>query len=195
MKNKGVLSVFAFILVVFFIITAILIHFLKHNLDAAFYPLSLYAIGKYGGILIAGLLAIGLAEMLISLSLYHKNSVLSRVSAICLFIAGIGAMMVAVFKMDYTGIRTITGSFHLLGAAVQFVFFPAAVFLYSFNMKNRVMKSYSRITGAATFILLIAIAFILILEMTEEIGIYGLIQKTDILFISAWLLVAALYRE
>ena len=194
MKSKSALSVSSFILVVFFIITAVLIHFLKRDLNVAFYPLSLYAVGKCGGILVAGLLAIGLAEMLIAISLYQKTA-LSRLPALCLFIAGTGVITVAVFQMDYTGTRTITGALHLLGAAVQFVSFPVAVFLYSFDVKNRAMKSYSRMTSVATFILLIAIACILIFDMTEEIGIYGLIQKTDIFFISVWLLIAALYRE
>lgn len=192
MNNKGNRNkpaFLAFLAALYFCIASIIIHVLKTDLDFFRYPLSRYALGNDGVILELGFYCIGITEIILSLNLLKLKANKIGVSALLLFISGIGAIMVGMFHMDIPPIKTFKGIMHILGATIELSCFPFAVFMFGLSIKDKLLSKISVFTGIATFILSLIVGLIFIDLLAMIIPVYGLIQKVNLLIITLWLIV------
>lgn len=166
----------------FFLVTLFVVHFLKRDLQIIQYPLSNYALGKHGWLLSAGLYAIGIAQILLSLSISIVYSF--NFGNVFLIGAGLGAIIVALFKMEYPK-RTIRADLHNFGAGLQFLLFPLSLVLLSSHFPTN-LSMYTLVTGSINFILLIYIAHVFLKDTTHTTPYYGVVQKFNILCMTLW---------
>jgi hypothetical membrane protein len=181
MKNQKTLMSFAFLFALYYLVSAVLIHFLRPDLSFVADPLSRFAIGEYSLVLTTGLICIGLCEVLIGIV-----SGPTRVGPALMFVSGICVILVGIFPMDIDRLSTVHGYVHFFAATIQFLFFPLSLFFMVRSNDRFVLKSYTLLTAVCTFVLFI---LIIVFNYDKTPDIFGLVQKTDILFITAWLLV------
>jgi hypothetical membrane protein len=103
-----------------------------------------------------------------------------------MLLAGTSMILVGIFPMEVDRLTTVHGYIHFIAAIIQFLFFPISLFLMSRSSDRFVLKAYTVFTAVCTFVLFI---LIIVFNYDKSLNIFGLVQKTDILFITAWLLV------
>lgn len=108
-----------------FAVALALLHLLDSEVDVIEHYTSDYALGDYGWMMRAGLMAFGVAGISIALGLRATLQRGRRVglSAALFSIAGAGLLVAGIFNGDPTGQEelTTTGSIHLLAALVLFL--------------------------------------------------------------------------
>lgn len=166
------------------------IHLIRSDLSFSKDPLSKYGIGDKSWLLSIGFLAIGFAQ--ISLSVGLTNFYVFSLGNMLLIIAGIGAVVVSIFKMELLK-TTVAGYIHALGAVIQFSLFPFALVILN-NLVAEVTLSFFTIAVYCINFLLIAVmsAFV-VARKVHNSAYFGLIQKVNILIMSGWVLVISWY--
>ncbi|HUI91313.1 MAG TPA: DUF998 domain-containing protein [Chitinivibrionales bacterium] len=180
MQKINIKMVIAFACALYFLVASIIIHFLRPELSFLSEPLSRFAVGEFLMVLTIGLIAIGICEILIGL-----NVGLARIGSLLLILAGISVIIIGLMKMDIGETVTIGGQIHVWAALSEFTCFPIAVFLIARKIESGTFKTYSLITSLLTISLL---GLILLLFNNKSVHVFGLIQKINILAITAWLL-------
>lgn len=166
---------------VFFLTISVLIHFLQLKLDPIAEPLSKYAVdGQCSFLLVGGFLAFGISELFLALLLDE-----AKIGAKLLFCVGLAMLLVGIFPMDIGQHSTWVGYIHAVAATIYFLLFPCATFMIARSQQQGVLKMYSFITSGMTLFLFILLAF----SNFQEPRYFGLIQKVDIFFITAWVIV------
>jgi hypothetical membrane protein len=181
MKNQKTLMSLAFLLALYFLISSVLIHFLRPDLSVVVDPLSRFAIGKYSMVLTTGLFSLGICEVLVGFC-----AGLTRPGAMLMLVAGVCVILVGIFPMEINGLSTVHGYIHLFAACIQFLFFPISLFLMGRSSDSSIVKPYTLLTAVGTFCLFI---LVIVFNYNKSPNIFGLVEKIDILFINAWLLV------
>ncbi len=97
-KVSAVLSLVALLCVLYFMFAAILLHFIRSDLDPVSTVLSIYALGEAGIFLRTGFLLIGLSEFIISIQLSKTTTRAPNFGRFLLFMAGVGVCVVAIDK-------------------------------------------------------------------------------------------------
>lgn len=180
----GALSIIAFTFGVYFLITSIIVHFIKKEYSFKKDTISKYAIGKNGIIITIGFIIIGLNQFIISWIFFNLGY---TIPSIFLALSGMGVIIVSSVK---TKKDNKISKAHVFGAAMQFGFFPLALIsLIAIHGGN----IFTLITGAVSLILALVIGIFYSKYKRIEISNFGLIEKIDILFINAWLIVTPLF--
>ncbi|WP_237133100.1 DUF998 domain-containing protein [Pseudohongiella sp. O18] len=173
----------SFALVLWFGITAVIVHIVRDDLVLWERNLSIYAVGPAGWLLVTGFYAIGLAQLLIAFRLYQwRRSAGDLLSVFLLTQAALGVMLVAYFPYH---IRFP----HNLGAAMQLGLFPLFLWLRVFLHRDDPLFKFTAIIATlttSTFVILVWNG-----ETDYDIGTTSLAQKAEILVNSLWLLVYA----
>jgi hypothetical protein len=181
LKNKNKRSVLlkaAFLFVVCFAFSVMIIHFIHPEVNFIQYPVSYYLTLKWGAILRMGILCFGLAEFLISAYLGRGN----KSAALFLLLAGIGAVIIFLFPQSEIETSSIVTVFiHNYAAAAQFLFFPIAVFCIAQREPHVTLKKYFLLTAMLTFLLFVGILILLHDRQGTFLPYYGLVQRIDIL--------------
>jgi hypothetical protein len=185
-KTLNKLSIFGFINAVYFLISAIIIHFIRSDLNFLLYPLSRYAIGDKSIILVIGFYGVGITEIITSLNLFKTGIYHFKISGTLLFLAGLGLITLAIFPMDIGDQKTACHLIHTIGALIQFICFPLSAFIFGLRVKTKWIQKYSVITGILSFSLFIMMCVLLLFR--DKIPVYGLVQKINILIINTWLI-------
>ncbi len=179
----------SFIGATIFGIIAIIVHLLREDLVVSKNALSRYAIGKNGWILTLGFFSLAFSELLLSVALIKEYGI--SAGGILLGLAGVGILLLATFKMELTENKTINGQIHNIGAGIEFLFFPISLLILSPIFENYNISIFSKIIGFITLILFFIIAFLHIKKLTNKINYFGIIQKSNIFFITFWLMYAS----
>lgn len=197
-NHKATIALLSFIFAVFFTLTIIFAHLSTSSLDFLSATLSRYALEQYGYILELGFISIGLTQLLLAYLLFKYSNIkqLYPVSLL-LFFAGTGAIIVAVFPTLLPPASLIDRLPHIIGAVMQFFFFPLALFRLLKNMDGGILKTYTRLTGLITAVLFLVLLVLFILPSMENFAYFGLIEKVNILAINFWLITIAFafYRK
>ncbi|MEC8860287.1 MAG: DUF998 domain-containing protein [Pseudomonadota bacterium] len=173
----------SFALVLWFGITAVIVHIVRDDLVLWERNLSIYAVGPAGWLLVTGFYAIGLAQLLIAFRLYQlRRSAGDLIIVFLLTQAALGVLLVAYFpyKIRFP---------HNLGAAMQLGLFPLFLWLRVFLHRDDPLFKFTAIIATlstSTFVILVWNG-----ETDYDIGTTSLAQKAEILVNSLWLLVYA----
>jgi hypothetical protein len=186
MKSK--LSYFIFISSVIFLIDVFIIHLIKYELDWVSTTLSWYAVGDNGYILAAGFCLFAGAEIACSVLLVLNARLSVFYGPLFFSAAGIGALLATVFPVQSPTVDLVSRLPHIMGAIMQFMFFPLALIgIYKYIQDGHI-KRYTRLTATVTSVFFIILLTLLFLRPIYEIAFYGLLQKIDILFITLWMI-------
>lgn len=186
MKSK--LSYFIFISSVIFLIDVFIIHLIKYELDWVSTTLSWYAVGDNGYILAAGFCLFAGAEIACSVLLVLNARLPVFYGPLFFSAAGIGALLATVFSVQSPTVDLVSRLPHIMGAIMQFMFFPLALIgIYKYIQDGHI-KRYTRLTATVTSVFFIILLTLLFLRPIYEIAFYGLLQKIDILFITLWMI-------
>lgn len=187
MKSK--LSYFIFIASLIFLIDVFLIHLIKYELDWVSTTLSWYAVGDKGYILAAGFCLFASAEISCSVLLVLKARLPILYGPLFFSVAGIGALLATVFPVQSPTVDLVSRLPHIMGAIMQFMFFPLALITINNYIQEGRVKRYTRLTATVTSVFFMVLLLLLFLRPIYEFAYYGLLQKIDILFISLWMVV------
>jgi hypothetical protein len=153
-------------------------------------PLSFYLMGPEHGWLHAGFYSLAAAIVLIAAGLYLNAPAGARSSATVLMfsLGAVGVVLAAVSRTDVNSHLTLHGALHLIGAAVAFLFTSTAMLLQSWYFR-RDGRWRAAFRGAMT---LAVVEYLwLWFYALKHTPVNGLVQKTVILLILAWLAAAA----
>ena len=191
MRSKSeLISVIALIGVVWFVVASVYLQIIRTDLNVIRDALSLYAIGKSGFILETGFYSIGITQILIAYLLL-KNKGVNKYSVISLFLAGVGVIAVGVFPTHVEPVDSLVKLPHIVGATMQFVFFPVALLVLLKDLSNSRFRRVTTLSGVITAVLFITIAVLFFVSSTIEINFFGLIEKLEIYVIDIWLICIA----
>lgn len=188
-KSNFILSSLAFYLSVYFLITIFYAHVVKLDLDIIDNTLSYYALGEHGLVLTTGFYSIGLSQVLLAKTFvsFAENSRLKLV-AIFMFLAGLGAILVALFPKQPDTAELVERLPHIIGAITQFLFFPLAVLSLHSLLRPGALKRYTSITGYFTLVMFAVLLSLFILKSSLPVHGFGLLEKLNIFAITFWIL-------
>lgn len=172
---------------VWFLISTIIIHIIRNDLDFIEVALSTYAIGNGGMILESGFYSIGLSQLLIAGILFAQADV-KKAAALSILLAGLGVIVVGVFPTYIEPVDITIRLPHIAGATMQFLFFPVALLLLNRNMSAGSFRRYTMTTGVFTAVMFFLVLLLFIVSQRVEIGFFGLVEKLNIVAINIWLL-------
>jgi len=188
MKIKSELvSLIALIGVVWFVLASVYLQIIRTDLNVLRDALSLYAIGESGFILETGFYSIGTAQILISF-LWLKTDGINKCSIIALFLAGVGVILVGVFPTHVEPVDSMVKLPHIVGAIMQFMFFPVALLLLLKDLSHNRFRRVTITVGVTTAALFFIVAILFFVSATIEIKFFGLIEKLEIYVIDIWLI-------
>ena len=186
---KSKLSYFIFISSFIFLIDVFLIHFIKFELDWVSTTLSWYAVGDNGYVLAAGFCLFAVAEIACCILLVLKARLPILYGPLFFTVAGIGAFLATIFPAQSPTVDLVSRLPHIMGAIMQFMFFPLALIgIYKYIQDSRI-KRYTRSTATVTSVFFVILLILLFLRPIYEFAFYGLLQKIDILFITLWMVI------
>ncbi len=172
----------------FFAFTVGAIHWIRKDLPAVSSALSKYALGSYGRLLTAGIYSIGFAEILLSLGLAKSSGL--GLGNIFLMLAGVGAIVVATFKIELPK-KTFGGYLHDLGAEMQFLFFPFALLQLEALFFQDSLRIFTNTIAYSNLFLSLLISYLYVSKTTSLQKYFGAIQKSNILFMNVWVMVTS----
>lgn len=187
MTNK--LAYSAFFCALVFLITMVSIHFLKSELHWMSNTLSEYAIGDRGYIINIGFYCIATTQIAITALLVLDKHFSSNLSPVFLMLAGVGALLVAIFPVQPPTASLSDRLPHMAGAIIQFLFFPLALLRGKDFFQASSFSAYTRFTARTTFLFFAILLGLFILKSRYEFAYFGLVEKIDIVLITLWLLV------
>lgn len=187
-----VTGVLAMLGIEFFLLVAVALQFVRSDYDWVATPLSFYLLGPYSSWLIAAYFTLALGIALIGAGLYRELSPAARSAApLSLFWVGaVGVCVVALAHTDVPGGHNPTphGIVHLAAAAVAFLCVTTAMCIQSwrFRYDPRWRPHFPKAFALA------AVTYICLWVYALWGGLpHGASQKTVILLIVLWLMLAA----
>jgi len=112
----------------------IALHVLRHDLDPIRFPISDYALGRYGWLMTAGFVLSGIGSAVVLALLRRRLPAAARSTAGQLLLAlwTAGAFVVAIFPTDPGGtVTTGRGVVHVIASVVSFLALPLAALAYA----------------------------------------------------------------
>lgn len=196
-RTYQLLSTISFLCASWFIITALLIHYSNPDYDVFSQTLSQYALGRHGKYLETGFFSIGISQTIAAYLVYSHGKQYRTVSILFLLSAA-GVVLVGIFPAQSESAGLLNRLPHLLGATMQFMFFPGALLLL--NKKGVITKpgssnlqQYTFFTGILTAILFLVILVMFLFGSLIHLQIFGLVEKINIAFICVWLAISPWY--
>jgi len=189
-RLRARIALVAFICAVFFTATIIFAHIATQDLALLTDTLSHYALDKHGLVLVLGFYAIGLTQLLLAFLLFgHDETKWPIAVSVFLLLSGLGVVAVALFPTLPPPATLMERLPHILGAVMQFLFFPLAALALATGMNTGPRKTYTRLTGSITGILFVIILALFVSPSMKDFSYFGLIEKADILIINFWLII------
>jgi len=169
-----------------FLLTIISVHIVPNDLSFVQHPLSLYALGNNGAIIETGFYAIAISQVLLAciISIHFRLTA----GSIFLLLAGLGVLSVAIFPVQPASADLLTRLPHVIGAVMQFLFFPVALLLLTKHMPPSGPRKYTLFTGYFTAVMFVIVLSMFVLKQRMEISFFGLVEKTDIVVITLWII-------
>jgi len=160
------LALLAIIGIVYFVVTVVVLHFLRPEYNPINHAVSNYAVGSFGYLMTSAFYVLALSVFALALGLFFSVTPtnLSRIAILLLFIAGCGMVAMGIFPGDVHALHppaTITGVVHWTSAGVSFMCIMIAAFLLSVSFKSD--KRFQRF------------CFILALAMVGALLLYGIL--------------------
>lgn len=187
MKSK--LSYFIFFSSVIFLIDVFFIHFIEPELDWVSTTLSWYAVGDSGYIIAVGFYIFAGAEIACSALLVLTARMSIFYGPLFFSLAGIGALLATLFPVQSLTVDLVTRLPHIIGAIMQFLFFPLALFAINNGITDGRFKYYTRLTANITLVFFVVLLSMLFLRSEIEFSFFGLLQKIDIFLITSWVII------
>ena len=188
-RLRALIALLAFICAVFFIATIIFAHIATEDLVLLSDTLSHYALDKHGFVLKLGFYAIGLTQLLLAFLLFGDAETKRSIAvSVFLLLSGLGVIAVALFPTLPPPASLMERLPHILGAVMQFLFFPLSALALAPGMNTGSRKTYTRLTGSITGVLFVIILALFVSPSMKDFSYFGLIEKTDILIINFWLI-------
>jgi hypothetical protein len=166
------------------------IHLIRSDLSFSKNPLSKYGIGEKSWLLAIGFLAIGFAQIVLSVGL--TNFYVFSLGNMLLILAGAGAVVVSIFKMKLPK-TNVAGHIHALGAVIQFSLFPFALVILNNIVPNDTLSFFTIAVCGINFLLIALMSAFVVVGKVHNSAYFGLIQKVNIIIMSVWVLVISLY--
>jgi hypothetical protein len=192
------IALLAFICAIFFTLTIVFAHAVTDHMIFASDTLSRYGLEKYGFVLGLGFCCIGLTQFIIAYLLLKQtnDNQLTPVS-VFLLLSGMGVIIVAAIPTQLPPASIIDRLPHIIGAVMQFFFFPVALLLLSRKLLGGTFKRYTTLTGITTALLFTVLIILFVSPSMKDFAYFGLIEKVDILAINLWLILMAfvLYKS
>lgn len=189
-SQRALIALVAFICAVFFTAIIIFSHVVTEDLALLSDTLSRYALDKHGFVLTLGFYMIGITQLLVAfLLLKYAETKQSIAASVFLLLSGLGVIVVAIFPTLMPPATPLDRLPHIIGAIMQFLFFPLAVLALSPAITHRPYKTFTHLTGVITAFLFVVMLFLFFLPSMRNFGYFGLIEKTDILIINFWLII------
>jgi hypothetical protein len=189
-KPGKALAVLSLILIAGFLLVFFIIHMLNTDLAFQENPISLYVFTPSGYLIRAGLIMIGLSQLITGRLLLYGNAK-NRIAATLCIIMALTAFITGILTMDTGAERTIGGTVHNYTAGLQFFLFPFCSLLYTFWEKDLKTKWISLFLGAVALVLLPFITISSLIEKPEIFPVYGMLQKVYAGLIVCWLSIVA----
>jgi hypothetical protein len=177
------------------VLSVVLLHFIKSDLDPIDTYVSDYAIGDNGWLMSLAFLMVGVGTLAIAVGLRAALAPGKRVVAswVLTAIAGVGFLLAGLFTGDPTGAEDLTtrGTIHVLGALLVF---PTMV-LGAFFLRGVFRRDarWSDFASKIRWVPWVLLACFLVSFGTSEDGPLGLTQRLFAFVIMAWL--AALAQQ
>ena len=166
------------------------VHLIRVDLSFSKDAMSKYGIGDKGWLLSIGFSSIGSAQIVLSVGL--ADFYIFSLGNALLIIAGIGAVVVSLFKMELPK-TTMAGHIHTLGAAIQFTLFPFALVILNNIVSVTAPSFFTTVVYCMNFLLIAVMAAFVIAGKVHNSAYFGFIQKMNILLMSVWVLIISLY--
>ena len=158
----------------------VLLHFLKTDFEPHNHTCSEYAIGKYGTLMNIAFYSMMIANILIAINFWSKNTVTS----ILFIIVALGYLGLGVWKADLTistEKETMAGKLHLLAGFITMVFTIVLTFVLA-NKNTDITLWIFAISSLISWL-----GFIVTMNIKKPI-IFGISQRLFLLIITIWIL-------
>lgn len=175
----------------FFLGVALMLQYLRADLDWVSAPLSFYLIGPHSAWLIAAYFTLAASILLVGLGFHRELSPGAR-SGLTLLLFGLSALCVCTVALAHTDLPgtarlTPEGALHDAAAILAFVFAVLGMLLQAWQLRYdpRWRGRHARALGMA----LLTFAVLLTYALQKQLP-RGAMQKSAILLIVVWLLMA-----
>src|SRR5215210_4899814 len=179
--------------IVDFLLNFTALHFLRPDVNLVLEPISNYAVGPYGFLVIAADIGLGLAALALTFGLYLSIAPPGRtyVGLFLLALFGVSELLAGIFPIDVGGEATTFGTIHNIVGNIEFFGFPIAVILLSLGMgKAERWRPFRRPALALSMVVVLTV-ILTIVGSNLDIG-YGVTQRIANVAASVWMLAVAL---
>jgi hypothetical protein len=176
-----------------FLLNLAALHLLRPDVNPVSEPISTYAVGPYGFLLIVADIGICLAAFALMVGLYLGIALPGRSYAglFLLGLYGVSGLLGGIFPIDVGGEATTVGTIHNIVGNIAFFGFPIAAILLSFGMgKDERWRSFRRPALAVSFAVVVTVILTIV---GSNIGLFGLTQRLANVTALAWMLMVALH--
>jgi uncharacterized protein DUF998 len=156
-KDVACLALIAIGGIVYFVVTVVVLHFLRPEYNPINHAVSNYAVGPYGYLMTSAFYALALSVLALALGLFRCLVLtdLSRVAILLLCLASSGMIVMGIFPGDVHALHppaTITGVVHWIAAGISFLSIMIAAFLLSsfFKMDERLQVFPTSLLDSST---------------------------------------------
>ncbi len=178
----------------YFAVMIATLHFLRPDLNPISQPTSQYAVGLYGFLMTSAFLSMSIASFALLIGLYQgvPESARSRVGLALLGLWGVGVLIAMIFPIDPEGgPQTMAGTIHRINGPLSFLCVTVGTILLSRRFKQD--ETWRPLYRPALILSLIIVAAFIAggVSIATNSGFAGLIQRTDIAALVAWMLLTA----
>lgn len=171
----------------------VLMHALRPDYEVRSHMISDYAVGEYGGVMVAIFVAwsVGIALLLSALLLVGPSSFARKLGAVLLGVTSVGLIVSAAYQTDLPGLAdTFEGNVHGLSFLVNVLCMLVAIPLLSIGFgKEPDLRSYRPL--ALSLALLVVLSFVLQFFTLRKGMPYGLTNRLFVFMLLAWLICTA----
>jgi len=188
-----VLALLAIVGVAGYLLNIAALHFLRPDVNPVSEPMSNYAVGPYGFLLIAADIGSSVAALTLMFGLYLGIAPPGRsyVGLFLLGLYGVSELLAGIFPIDVGGEATTVGTIHNIVGNLSFFAFPIAAILLSLGMgKDERWHSFRRPALAVSFAVVLTVILTIV---SSNIGLLGVTQRLANVTALLWMLVVALH--
>jgi len=176
-----------------FVVAVLALHILDPDLSVVDNYISEYALGQYGWLMQSAFFGTGVGAIAVALGLRQTLAPGKRVttSVVLLLIAGIGFLVVAIFKTDPTGATETTteGNWHLVGSVMVFFSLLAAAWVLRGVFKRD--RTWEPFAKAQMWFAIVYTVSMFVTFGTPVGGPVGVTQRLFVALPLGWLLTLA----
>lgn len=180
--------------VIYFVVSVLVLHFLRPEYNPMNHAVSNYAVGPFGYLMTLAFYALALSVFALGLGLFCSIALtnLSKTAIILLWIASCGMVVMGIFPGDAHALHppaTVTGEIHWTAAGVSFLSIMIAAFLLSGFFKTD--EQFRRFQHPGFIFAIVMIGALVLFGLLALIGWIGIGQRIYLAVCLLWLLVLA----